>query len=69
VHAITYSIVTRALILINVVVFVLDLQAQVDISGFIFANGLIPARFWASHPSNHWTEKRFDDLHQDSRKP
>ncbi len=53
-HAETYSIVTRALVLISVVVFVLELQPQIDISGFIEAYGLIAARFWASYGADRW---------------
>lgn len=53
-HADSYPLVTHALILINVLVFLFELRAQAAFPSFIDAYGLVPARFWDTPGPDRW---------------
>ncbi len=53
-HADSYPLVTRTLILLNVVGFLFELQTGAALPGLIGAYGLVPVRFWAAHGLDRW---------------
>ncbi len=50
----TYPGITRLLVLVNIVVFLLEIQSQATFPGFIRAYALIPHRFWTAHGWDRW---------------
>lgn len=53
-HAELFPLVTRLLIALNIAAFLVELQAQSALPGFLEMYGLVPARFWASQGPDRW---------------
>lgn len=53
-HADAYPLVTRALIVLNVIVFVLELRAGAALPDVLRTYGLIPTRFWHTSELDQW---------------